>query len=327
MSITIRTIDKQSVKKNTEYNVSVLQLLQQLRLHTTDATALYNIRSYPELIDAVVELLVPEGGREIEPVIVAAELYIYPLWNFCFKNLSSLPFTYVFLQNWRRLLIDLASEQQVEPSELISRILHSIRCDFPGLSEGMIGLVHRFLSMSVLPFISLYHSVLQYKVPAKQIITEAPLSLSIATIPPLSAFQLYDTALADHNQQVLQQVSKVQDDRSPCLQPSLATSPLELNYMSKEDERCLHLRTKRAPSEAMVRAQNELTAMGIEDSISTILSASINQEHRIRKEEHDCTLLVSQKLQAPTDTLLESLREHQQNISRKEVIPSVKVNK
>lgn len=326
MNMAVRATGKQNFRRNIEYNVSVLQLLQQLRLHPTDVATLYNIRSYQELTEAVAALLVPEGDREIESVSVAAELYVYPLFYFCFPNVISLPLTYVLLRNWRRLLIDLASEQQVDPSELISRTLHSIRVDFPGLSEGMVGLLHKFLSMSALPFVSLYCSVLRYRVPARQIITEAPLHLSIATIPPLSEFKLYETALADHNQRVLQQVSKVQEGGS-CPQPSYAASPHEVERMASEDDRSLLLRTRRAPSEAMVRAQSELAGMGAEDATSAVLSAGINEEHRTRKEEQDYTNLVSQKLQAPTDTLLESLRMHrQQTLDSGPKLPG-KVNK
>lgn len=326
MNMAIRANDKQHSKKNIDYNVSVLQLLQQLRLHSTDVAALYTIRSYEKLIDAIATILVPEGGQDIESVSVAAELCAYPLFYFCFPNVISLPLTYVLLRAWRRLLIDLASDQQVDPPELISRALHSIHVDLPGLSEGMVGLLHKFLSLSILPFVSLYFSVLRYRVPAQQIITDAPLPVSITTLPPLTAFQPYEQVLAEHEQRVLQQASQEQE-RSLCPQPSQMISPYEVECMASEDDRSLLLRTKRAPSEAVLRAQGELTGMGVEDTMSAALSASINEEHRARKEEQDYTNLISQKLQAPTDTLLESLRMHRQQLSDLESKPHSKVNK
>lgn len=77
----------------------------------------------------------------------------------------------------------------------------------------------------------------------------------------------------------------------------------------------------------MLRAQNELTHMGIEDTMSASLSATINEEHRARKEEQDYANLVSQKLQTPTDILLESLRTHRQQLSDPGPNQSGKVNK
>ncbi|EFO65162.1 Hypothetical protein GLP15_2544 [Giardia lamblia P15] len=326
MNTLIQASGKETVKRDIEYNVSVLQLLRQFKLHSTDVAALYNIRSYQQLTDAIAALLVPEGGQEIESVSVAAELCAYPLFHFCFPNVISLPLTCVLLRGWRRLLIDLASEEQIDLPELISRTLHSICTDFPGLPEGMIGLLRNFLNMSTLSFTSLYSCVLRYKIPAERIITEAPLPVSVTTIPPLAKFQLYDKVLADHKQRVLQQVSLDQEN-SPYSRPSHMCSPHEVECMANEDDRSLSLRTKRAPSEAMLRAQNELTCMSIEDTISASLSATINEEHRVKKEEQDYADLVSQKLQSPTDILLESLRTHRQQLSDPWPKPSGKVNK
>lgn len=326
MNALIQASGKEVAKRDVEYNVSVLQLLRQLRLRSTDVAALYNIRSYQQLIDAITALLVPEGGQGIESVSVAAELCAYPLFHFCFPNVISLPLTCVLLRGWRKLLIDLASEEQIDHPELISRTLHSICTGFPGLPEGVIGLLRDFLSMSTLSFTSLYSCVLRYKVPAEQIITEAPLPVSVTTIPPLAKFQPYDKVLADHKRRVLQQVNLDQES-SLYSRPSQMCSIHEVERMASEDDRSLSLRTKRAPSEAMLRAQNELTHMGIEDTMSASLSATINEEHRARKEEQDYANLVSQKLQTPTDILLESLRTHRQQLSDPGPNQSGKVNK
>lgn len=82
MNALIQASGKEVAKRDVEYNVSVLQLLRQLRLRSTDVAALYNIRSYQQLIDAIAALLVPEGGQGIESVSVAAELCAYPSSTF-----------------------------------------------------------------------------------------------------------------------------------------------------------------------------------------------------------------------------------------------------